>query len=370
LELEIDGRPGVSGAPTSGVSAAATAGASAPPSSGAVAAEKPMSLRAAAAAGAVSIRPMSSAHVASAPPASTSEPAIARAAVGVGAAPDTRSILDIKPPVIDGMEAKVAGRFGKPPDKIWELPAYGSAVRARIAELEETLEVKQAAQKKAEDALAETLVKIARKAAQVVPSLSRLAKQPYLSTLETLRAAEEALASAQGAQAVASTAQAEKIRAIDRRIAEFSREYEAAWEDQRQAGDRAPPDVKRLVEEARTKLQAAKDERDAVVAQSSPTSKTPGSEKAWGELRDVAARFSEHVIQDEINFGKDFHALRDEVVRNVRAVESSTREVALYRAALGTHDSAAVAKGQLVVKGAIAGGVLFLVLLLVIVLLK
>ncbi len=366
LQLEVELRPGL-GAPA--LSSASV------PSSGGLAAEKPISLRVAAAGGTASggslaIKPMSSGHAASGVPVSTKEPAIAKAAVGVGAVPETRSILDVKAPVIDAAEAKITGRFGKPPDKLWELPAYSSMVRARIAEIEVTIEAKDVALKKAEEALAETLVKIARKAAQVVPTLSRVAKQPYMATLETLRAAEEALADAQGAQAAESTARAEKLRSIDRRIAEFSREYDAAWEDQRQAGDRASPEVKRVVEEARTKLQAAKDERDAVVAQSSPAGKTPGSEKAWGELCEVAARFSEHVIQDEINFGKEFHPLRDEVVRNVRGVESARREVALYRAALATHDSAAVTKGQLVVKGAIGGGVAFLILLLVIVLLK
>lgn len=129
----------------------------------------------------------------------------------------------------------------------------------------------------------------------------------------------------------------------------------------RKRGERATPEDRRRVDDARAKFAIATEGREAIASRLEAAA--PLSPKAAAVRKDyllVCADFARFVMDDTTTFGDDFDEPRGEVIRLTAERENAQKALELHRAALQTFDAEAVQRGNMLV----IGGVVLAALLL------
>lgn len=269
-------------------------------------------------------------------------------------------------PTADPLEARLLGGFGLPPEKIWDTPAYARRVKVRTAELEVLTAECRGGLERAEAALDEALIRMATRGAATAQAATRAARAPYERTIERLRSGAEQLKAFEGDRRAETEAQNDRLIEIDRRATEFRRELNLALHELRKRGERATPEDRRRVDDARAKFAIATEGREAIASRLEAAA--PLSPKAAAVRKEfllVCSDFSRFVMDDMTTFGTDFDEARGEIIRLTSERETAQKDLALHQAALQTFDAAAVQRGNMLVMGAaIAGGLLLVLLIL------
>jgi hypothetical protein len=271
-------------------------------------------------------------------------------------------------PIIDPMEARLLAKFGPPPEKLWETPAYRRNVRARLAELEPQFKAREKRWNELSRELEDALVGLAQRGVASTRVFTRGERAAYVHTLERLQLRERELAAVDGAASAATEEARRKLTLVDQRVEEVHRENRALRaeeerlaEDPKAAGPKLE-ETRKKIEEIRATLDVARKERAAIEAEikAIPQRNDPATDKARADYRAVCADFAQFVIDDPVHFGEEFNEARERI-RKLREVAGHVeREYLLYKAATEAFDPDAFASGAKVVYAAIAAGAVLL----------
>jgi chromosome segregation ATPase len=300
---------------------------------------------------------------------------------GVGAALGVdRGLLSRPPPPIDNIEAKLLGNFGSVPAAIWELPGYARRVKSRLAELEAAIATRDGRATKAKKELEDAAVSLARRGITTCNALSRQARAPYVATLEQIAKREAHLRDVDQALAAQMKEHQQKVEALEKRVESQLSEVLAARRELRTAGGEDPnakatPAIsaaRKKVQDEESKLQILRDERTSLEqsAKALRGASTPAVDAARADYASICADLAQFIVDDRMNFGEEFDDARVRIARLRETSAAAQKELSLYRAAAGSYDSAAAAKGRNVMYGAIGAVVLFVILVGAIVALK
>jgi hypothetical protein len=287
-------------------------------------------------------------------------PGISGRPVG-SAAPAVLKISGSKPPV-DKVQARVLGRFGSPPDAIWQLPGYYFGVKARLAELDAEVLKRGNELFEAEQNLSAALVTIARAGVLACEQLSRAAKAPYVSAIAVLKERENELRAADAQMMAKVEANARAVADLEKRLGDARMELERAKSVERRAGGPGKGPESAKVREAEDTIKILEQERKSLVSDAKRLreAENPATERARKEYTVSCADFAQFLMDDVMNFGDTFAVSRNKIAQLRRVVVDAEQKAELHRVARETYDVEAFDKGKKVLMGAIAFGVLFL----------
>jgi hypothetical protein len=264
-------------------------------------------------------------------------------------------------PTVDPVEVSIFARFPPAPEKWYQTPAYASAVRSRLKELETHLRVSQRKHDAARGDRDTALLTIAERALVSARSLARNARAPYAPAMDLIAQKQRALESLGSAAEADLAAKRDKAMNLDARLEAAAKELEEAKRAERRAGPSATPDER--VTAADHAVGVLRKERVALEAaiRASRAEASPEGEKTRREYEAACHEFAHYVIDDTTNFGPEFDPAREHFAFVDRSFAAIDKEHAVRLAAVSAYDAGAVAKAKLVLAGAIAAALVVVV---------